>query len=279
MLSPVQFELAKVVEWNDWKHECVPRLKFASKLEIPHLPQLEPHNGVCTIVGAGPSVENFIDKIKEIRADGKNLVMAVNAMHQWLIANGIIPHIHVVFEPDIEDLHNSLGGPPHPEVVYYVASHCPKEVWRKLTGYKQVLWHPFCPPQGYQRAIDRYFPGEFMVSGGYCTFFRSLTIATILGYRNFDLFGVDSSFENSSHIEGYENSDIEPKVKIFGRDPRTEELREFTTQGGLAFQASEFMNFCAINQSGLRLRIHGDGLLRYLHESRYPEQYQTKETL
>lgn len=274
MLSSIQFELGRVIEWTEWRHECLPRLKYASKLEMKHLPQLEPHDGKCVIVGAGPSAENYIDKIRALKADGQHLLMTVNAMHGWALGHGIIPHIQVVFEHDIEDVRASLGGNPHPEVTYYITSFCSQKVFRQLSKFNRVLWHAFCPPHGYQKAIARYFPGEFMVAGGYCTFFRAVTIATILGYRNFDLFGVDSSFEESSHIEGYALADIEERITVYARDSQSKELRQFTTQGGLAFQATEFMKFCEINQPGLRLRIHGDGLLRFMHETRYPEQYQ-----
>ncbi len=112
-----------------------------------------------------------------------------------------------------------------------------------------------------------------MVSGGYATFFRAVSIGVILGFRDFELFGIDSSFEESSHVDGYKVANIEPKITVWGTDPRTDSRREFTTQGGLAFQANEFISFCKANQEGLSLRVHGDGLVRYLHESRFPEQY------
>ncbi len=277
-LSPVQFDIQKMIEWKDWRHECVPRLKYAAKLNnVPHLPTLEPHDATFAIVGAGPSAGSFLDAIRYIKGTGRDMVMAVNAMHQWLIERDIIPHIHVLFEPDIEDLEKSLGGPPHKDVTYYLASHCPLEVFRSLKDYRRVLWHVYYPFEEYQHRIHQLFPGEAMVAGGYCTFFRNLTIATILGFRNFELFGLDSSFdEESSHIQDYGGyHDIEEKVDIWGVDPKNKEMKKFTTQGGLAFQAVEFLRFCEINHKGLNIRVHGDGLLRYLHESRYPEQYQT----
>jgi hypothetical protein len=228
-------------------------------------------------VGAGPSVTKDLNDIAILRKSDTGMVMSVNGAHNWLIENGIIPSIHVLFEHDLETIATSLGGPPHKDVVYYVCSQCSPNIFKELEGYNKVLWHAFCPPQGYQQAIAKYFPGEFMVSGGFATFFRSLTIATILGFRDFDLFGLDSSFEDSSHIDGYAMADKEQKVSVWGRDKTTGEIKKFTTQGGLAFQANEFIQFCTINQPGLRMRVHGDGLLRYLHEGSYPEQYTLNE--
>lgn len=218
-------------------------------------------------MGAAPSVKDYVDQIKQAQ-----VILSVNGAHNWLIKHGVIPNIHVISEMDLTGVKEALGGEPHPGVAYYVSSYCAPAIFEQLQGYRQVLWHPYCAPEGYQQAIAEYFPGEFMVAGGFCTFFRSITIATILGYRDLELFGVDSSFEGSSHVDGYALADKEARISIWGANP--DGLRRFTTQGGLAFQASEFLDYCKFNQAGLRLRIHGDGLLRYLHEGRYPEQYQ-----
>lgn len=274
-LRPVEFKIEKVVAWEEWRHECLPRLRYAKELKIPHLPQLLPHNGKCAIVGAGPSVTKFVDQIREIGRGPLNILMSVNGAHEWLRKQGIVPNIHVIFENDLEEAKTALGGEPVKGTTYYIASHCARPVFTQLKNYKRVLYHAFLSPQEYQRAIARYFPGEFMVAGGYATMFRSLTIAIILGYRDFDLFGIDSSFEESSHLDGYAIANREPKVTIWGADPEHKNLKKFTTQGGLAYQANEFIEYCKANQANLRLRVHGDGLLRYVHESRYPEQYQT----
>lgn len=273
-LQPVQYEIQAIIDWDVWKRDCIPRLKYASKLEIPHLPQLLPHTGKCAIVGAGPSVRGYVDQIKAIKeAHEFNTVMTVNGAHEWLIGHGIKPKIHVIFENDLKDVRTALGGEPEEGIAYYICSHCSQGIFKQLEGYHRVLWHAFCPPQSYQQAIARYFRGEFMIGGGYATFFRTLSIAMILGYCDFELFGLDSSFEGSSHLDGYAIADREPQVSVFGADPTHQRLKRFKTQGGLAFQASEFIEFCRAHQADLRLRIHGDGLLRYVHEARYPEQY------
>lgn len=273
-LFPAKFSIERTMVWEEWRETCFRRLHYASKLKIRHLPQLEPHTGKCAIVGAGPTVKDYLNEIKAIRGNDFNSVMTLNAAHDWLIKQGIKPRIHVIFEDDNPDVQTVLGGLPHKEVTYYIASHCPETIFKQLEGYNRVLWHPFMAPQEYQQAIARWFPGEFMVCGGYATFFRTMAIATILGFRDFDLFGLDSSYEeDSSHIDDYPTVSEEPKINIYGRHPTTNEIRQFSTKGGLAFQANEFVEFCKVNQAGLKLRVHGNSLLRYLHESRYPEQY------
>lgn len=273
-LQQVQFEFQQTLEWDDWQHVCLPRLRYAAALKIPHLPQLEPHDGKMAVVGAGPSVTQYLDKIKPFKESEFDNLMSVNGTHDWLIKNGITPRIHVIAEMDLEDVTLALGGQPNKDVVYYIASYCHQNIFEQLEGYKRVLWHSFIPPQGYQQAIASFFPHEFMIAGGFATFFRSMSIAITLGFRHFDLFGLDSSFDESSHMDGYSIADREPKITVWGAGPYGVNLKKFKTQGGLAFQAKEFLEFCKYNQAGLRLCVHGDGLLRHLHENHYPEQYQ-----
>lgn len=278
-LKPVQFTVETVIEWEEWKKECIPNLEYAATLPLPHLPLLEAHEGKCIMVGAGPSIADTFELICQFRTQPSWLMMSINGAHNWLIERNVIPNIHVIFEMDLEDVTLALGGDPHPDVTYYVCSICKPVIFDQLEGYKRVLWHAYFPPEEYQAEIARVFPGEFVVCGGYATFFRSLVISWTLGYRDFELFGLDSSFEESSHVGGYKVADKEPRVTVWGKNYQTGDIKKFTTQGGLAFQATQFMEFCKENQPALRLRVHGDGLLRYLHESRYPEQYQRQKDI
>ncbi len=275
-LQKIKFEFQQTWDRSNFRHVCVPRLKYAAKLNIPHLPELLPHTGKMAIVGGGPSVANYVEEIKKYKANDLDNLMSVNAAHNWLIQQGIVPRIHVLSEFDVEDVEVSLGGPPHRDVTYYLSSCCNTNLFRQLSDYKRVLFHPFMPMQGYQQAINYYFKNEFMVCSGWATFFKSLAIATVLGFREFELFGIDSSFEGSSHVGDYVIANKEPAISVWGGDQWGKGLKRFTTQGGLVYQAKEFLEFCKYNQSGLRLRVRGDSLLRHLHESRYPDQYEQK---
>jgi Protein of unknown function DUF115 len=272
-LRNIKFQFQQSIDWIEWRNICIPRLKHAAKLTIPHLPELMPHKGRMAIVGAGPTVADYVDEIKKYKISDLDNVMSLNATHNWLIQHGVIPRIHVISEFDVEDVSVALGGPPHKEVTYYISSACHENISRQLTNHKRVLWHQFMPMQGYQQAISRYFKNEFMVASGFATFFKSLAIATVLGFRDFELFGLDSSFEESSHVGGYAIANRETKLSVWAGDPWGHNLKKFTSQGNLVFQAKEFIEFCKYNQSGLKLRVCGDGLLRHLHETRHPEQY------
>src|SRR6266403_587937 len=97
-LQPIRFKFNNRIEWLDCRAEFVARMRYAATLEIPHIPQLMPHDGTCVIVGAAPKIEKWE---KEIKAAGKgefNIVMSINAAHNWLCKVGRPPDIHVMSE-------------------------------------------------------------------------------------------------------------------------------------------------------------------------------------
>ncbi len=260
--------------WRDSWQERSSRLLYASKQKIPHLPQLEAHNGVAAIIGASPSIVNHEEAIKKIKEDERNIVMPLNGAHNWCIEHGIIPNIQVMFEIDIDKPEETLGGLPHKDVYYYICSHSSHKLFRALKPYHRVLWHCFDEPPEYQSLIAKLFPGEFMVGGGHVTFFRAVNIAIILGYRKFEFFGVDGSYEGTmSHYEGYHSYAGELTMNIIAGGNGLP-YRRFNTNPSLSFMVHEFLRFCEANQHALRIRVNGDSLMRFLHQSTYPEMYE-----
>src|ERR1700719_5026390 len=114
-LSPIAFKfgLDKYSDWDDFKKICIPRMEYAATLSIKHITQADPSQEICVIVGAGPTVNEFIDELKKLKDKSDHTLCAINRVHEFLIKNGIIPSFHVIFENDIEDVEQALGGPPH----------------------------------------------------------------------------------------------------------------------------------------------------------------------
>jgi hypothetical protein len=272
--GPIKFKFEKPMEWAEWKRDYVPNLFYAKKLRIPHVPSLEPHDGTAIIVGAAPGVDRYFDEIKAAGdAHEFNIIMSLNAAHRWLVRKGRPPNIHVISEFTLENALIALGGEPHTKTTYYVASCCKPLVFKQLEGYSRVLYHMYVPFQGYQQYIAKLFPNEFMVASNMVTFPKSLAMAIVLGYRKFELYGVGSSFNGrNTHMRDYAMNNQEKVIRVWSKRPDGSR-KAFKTTPGLSFQAYDFMKFCEYNQPALKIRIHGNGLLRDLHESCYPEQY------
>lgn len=273
-LKKLYYDAGKTDVWRRLIKDRQGRLEYAAKQEIIHLTELVPHNGKCAIVGAAPSVRDYIDDIKKFT--GEDMIISLNGAHNFLVESGIPPRIHILFEIDLERVEDSTGGPPHKDVYYYICSHCNQSIFKQLRSHHKVLWHCFDEPPEYQAFVLKLFPKEFMLGGGFVTFFRAVNIGWILGFRQFELFGCDCSFEGEiSHYEGYHTKSTEQKMVVAAG--AKDNYRVFNTTPTLSFLANEIIRFCDTNQRGITLKVNGDGLLRHMHQMEYPELYQQEE--
>jgi hypothetical protein len=279
--APIRFQLVKPSDESgkprDQTNDAAEHMRYAASLGLTELKQAPlPRMGKAIIVGGAPSIKENLEKIRALAADPDNTLFAVNWSHTWLIQNNIVPGVCVFFEIDAEP--DSTLKAAHPDVSYYICSHCHPKTFDELKNFKRILWHS--PPNSEAERIvgDELFKGSNLVGGGVGTMTRTMTVALHLGYRNLELFGVDSSFPDdskSTHVDGYETT-AKPEVDgfyVYAKDNHTGKVRRFKTMGPLALQVEEFKEYCRVNHAVFALRVHGDGLLKYVHEHTYPSQY------
>lgn len=246
--------------------DTIPNVRAAALEVIPHLRQLGEHSGTAVIVGAGPSVVGCLGEIRELACQPTSVVFPINCMHRWLLDHGITPGIQVMFEADA-DLHTVLGA-PCAATTYYVCSACPPTHHCYLRGFHRVLWHHWDQDADYDQVIAQYYPGELMVGGGYSTLFRTINIALLLGFRDLDLFGVDSSFldDDHQHVGEYPTRPSDDDLATVElSQPVTLEIRKFRTRGALLLQADMLVKFREDNEGQVSMRVHGSGLLPFMY--------------
>lgn len=279
---PIRFSMKKPdgedgVE-RDQTGDAAEHMRYAATLNLPQLTQRDrPRFGRAIIVGGGPSVKDHLEDIRKLANDPNNAIFAINWTHTWLINNGIVPRGCVFFEIDAEP--DSVLEAAHPDVTYFICSHCHQKSFDMLEGKKRVLWHS--PPNSELEKVVReeLFKDTLTVGGGISTFTRTMTIALMLGFRDIDLFGVDSSFpeEGKTHVDGYQTvmDNKTDGLNVWAKDVKTGAIRKFRTVGYLALQVEEFKIYCAANHQYFSLRVHGDTLMHYVHKATYPDQYET----
>ncbi len=262
-------------EW-DQTGDAANNMRYAATLDLPKLPLSPPVPGCAIVVGGGPSIEDLLPEIKALVADPANRLFALNWAHTWLINQGVVPHGCVMFEIDVDPC--QILESSHPDVTYYICSHCHPATFDGLAGRNRVLWHspPNSPAE--QVVFDEISPDELRIGGGISTFLRTLSLALALGYRSFDLFGIDSSFPDdasSTHVSGYPTivSAIDDAIYIYARDELSGEVKRFKSVSYLAYQVDEFKKYCAFNHQAFSMRVHGDTLLAFVHRNMYRHQY------
>lgn len=273
-LKPIEFVNAYRV---DQVEDAVRHIKHAATLGLPELMFYEPTQGRCIIVGGAPSAKDHIAEIKALAADPSNAVFALNYTHNWLLENGVVPRGCLLFEIDADP--TRILEKPHPDVMYFVCSLCHPGTFSGLEGSHITVWHAATDENKVAAVHEAFGPNAILVTGGATTFLRTIGLAIVLGFRKFDIFGCDSSFPQnatSTHFEGYP-AETKPDVdgfEIEARCDRTGDAKRFRTVGYLCEQAEHFRLFCQANKPAIAdMRVHGDGLLRFIHEHDFPQFY------
>jgi hypothetical protein len=152
---------------------------------------------------------------------------------------------------------------PHPEVTYLVAARCHPSVFEKLEGCKVIVWYA-----GGDHNITDFMGkkgiNEPMVNGGSAAVTRSLYLACALGYRDFHIFGADSSYsdEGQTHVNGSVVPEKDMRVWV-GNGAGN---RCFRTTPEWCAQVEEFKAIYPHfhNELGAKIEVYGEGMLQHV---------------
>jgi predicted O-methyltransferase YrrM len=162
--------------------------------DLPRLKQV-PINDSQTLYIAcyGPSLA---DNWQELR--GKHPLMSMSGSLHFLADRGIIPDYHVDMDPRENKLLDI--SPPVDGVHYLMASVCPTGTWKILKDQKVSIWHTYSGQETYDwaKVNDK---GALVVRGGSTIGLTALHIGGIMGYRHFEIYGMDGSFRDLSRTE------------------------------------------------------------------------------
>lgn len=277
---------------NKWDPKLVipaaDNIRYAATLGLTEV-EMEPvRRGKLIVVGSAPTVENYVDQIREFSKDPQNHVFVVNEAHPLLIKKyGIIPRGALVFE--IEKRAYQCLSEPHPDCTYYVCSICDRYAFDQLIEKKVKLfvWHCWSDIWEHLKALNDGFGKRseggqvsppLMIGGGFTTFLRTLTLGYVIGFRDFELFGVDSSFEGEhSHFFGTPNygGGVMPcyAQTTQSTSDNPQGLKKYNSKAYLIRQADEFKNHCEAWHKDFKMRVWGKGLLPDMHRYLYPRMY------
>ena len=206
------------------------------------------------IAGGGPSLYYYINKIRELQKQGAK-ILALNEVGQFLIENHICPWGIVNISPS-EDTTRCIGN-PLPGVKYFLASIAPSSAFELLNKYDVRIWHTDAP--GVRSALKK--TDEKIISGGHTVGLRTLNFAFAMGFRNYHIFGLDSSLRAGKLHAYTSHSFTNEKTGILLQCNK----RVFHCTYEMAGQASEAPKVLQnLIKNGCKLNIYGDGLLQHI---------------
>lgn len=244
------------------------RLSLAYYGHLPRLEPVEAHHRKAAIVGGGPSLKGQLDKLRDF--DGE--IFCANEAHDYLIENGIEPDGFVYLE--VHPWGNDrLCHREAAHCTYYIPSQCHLTAFDRVKGRNVVMWHTRADI-GEIDVISEFEANPMLVNGASAPGLRAIHIAMVLGYRRFELFGIDASHaENQTHSYETPGRGQQRVLEVVAAG------RTFKTHPYLAKQADEFQRLCR-NFPSIEIKTHGDGLIQHIHRAISPFTYsQKKDTL
>jgi Protein of unknown function DUF115 len=225
--------------------EILKSVKSAVSRRLPGLTRFKPHGHTCAIAGGGPS-------LRETYREFKGLIFAVNGAHDFLVERLVRPYACAAMDPGE---HMAENITPSHGVFYYIASTCHPKVFEKLKGHRVICWHPSGTP-----LLDEYYRERslFTVAGGSTIGVRAIDLCYVLGFRKFELHGLDSSFAETTHAYP---------------EPLRHEVIEsdgFRTSRAFIEQIADF--YARLPKwNGVSIEMHGHGLLQSLWQEKGPD--------
>ena len=204
------------------------------------------------IACAGPSLRDTVEQLR-----GQKTIWALNAAHDYLISQGIVPTHGIAQAPEhqILDTFKSV----RPDVVYAFASCThPDLVDRALSsGARVALWNAAAPDEWELDYGDRAQVG--FVYGGGTIGLRVLDMAHMVGFRDLHIHGFDASLSMDLRIG--------PDKPIY--EDRRKDIRLFELRGkffpSLPAHARQVEEIQSVLRplAGLRITWYGDGLMQW----------------
>ncbi len=200
-----------------------------------------------SIVCYGPS-------LADTWRDIKRPILTVSGAHDFLIERGIVPDYHMDCDP--REHKAQFVKNAHPDVCYLMATCLHPVAWQYLAGRNVKLWHLHNGPET-DEWLAIHDPGANRLGGGTTAGARAFEVASMLGYKRFEVHGMDCSFRgehrHAGKHGGKQQNEVEAKVgdKWYRSSPQMIEA------------AREVLNPFIANYD-VEVFFHGDGLMQQM---------------
>lgn len=219
-------------------------------LGLKEIKNSRPRESAAVIVGGAPSLEQTYKYIS-----GLGDVFALNNTAKWLMDRNIIPNYQVIMDarPDNAEFVNK----PHKRITYLMASCVHPKVIENLKNYDVWLWHPdTCG------LTDHLLGDAMLIGGGNTVLLHTIALAKAIGYKEFHIFGADSSLQDDKH-HAYEQ-------KINDGKERVETIvhgRKFISEWWMIKQVKLMQQMIRVLlDDDCDITFYGDGLMQWTVE-------------
>ena len=229
------------------------------------------HNETALIVSGGSSTD--FNLLKKKAREPNTKIFCVKHSYPKLLEHGISPFICSILDPRPIDgisthgvVRKDLFKKINKTTIFLVASMTDPSVTKYLIkkGANIKGWSAYSEALRDKTVKDKLKiakdtgieEGETLVSGGTCAAMRTISIAHILGFRNFELFGFDCSVPEVTEEMKKEKTSGKPKYfKVETNDVY------FWTTGELLAMAQDCEKLFDDKNMDMSIKVHGTNTL------------------
>lgn len=186
-------------------------------------------------------------------------ILSMSGATRFLHERGITPDYHLELDPRVHSF-NHLD-PPIPGPVYLVASHVAPIYFDTLKDQKVVLWHAVSTNlEADCDWIAAHDKGAWVVSTGSNVGLASMQVGGLLGFRRFEIHGMDGSFaDDGVRHAGAHHGKVQPDQHTWAAGGKVYKTNQIMSNG----VAETINTFRSMPIFGV---FHGEGLTQALIE-------------
>lgn len=244
------------------------------------LPQLKPfeeqsEQKVIVLCG-GPSLNDYVDEIKEHKKNGAKIV-TMNGTYKWAKDHDLWPVTQ--FMIDAREFNTRFVDPVDDQNLFCMASQIHPKLIDKLPKDRTYLFQANLDEGSIElcnEVLGPMYEDWFPVTGGSTVALRCLPALKMMGFRDIEIYGFDSCFMGHD-IEGnadptqhhaFEQKENDVPSKDTERIAyATIEGKRFAVEPWMLCQAHEYIPIRQRILSDLTIKVHGNGLIAHCIET------------
>jgi len=215
------------------------------------------HTEVMMLCG-GPSLNDYVDEIKQLRDDGMYLI-TTNGTYNWALEHGLKPSMQLII--DAREFNKRFTQPIIDDCKYMLASQCHPSIFEGMPLDRTYAWHVGSNTGDVSDLLDELYELWFPCPGGSTVTLRGLCLLRMLGFHKIHMYGFDSCHRDGAHhayeqlendYEGSRTIPVSVGGKVFWCDP------------WMFCQAKEWMEMVGLFGDEIDLNVKGDGLIAHI---------------
>ena len=164
-------------------------------LGLPSVARLvNKYSGTLIIAGGAPSLSQSLPQIRHrLRMSKKAKLMAINRTYDHLVGKGFCPDFCTMIDP--KAWVSRYVSRPQPQTKFLLGAKCDISVFERLKGQQIYVWHPLELKEEPDALRAAGYDEWIAIPGHSTTGLRCVPLGYELGFRDFELHGMDCSHD------------------------------------------------------------------------------------